>query len=221
MMLALSATAHATFVSSKDFDFKKLLVQPPALDSDDVKKEIEQMLKLQAQRTDEQITRIKSESKMTPFIFSQSLGSWFNPDDLPVTAGFLDKVLTDAKSVCSSSKEVFNRTRPFVIDDRLKPVSDKEKSSSYPSSHSTRAMVLALTLAEMLPDQKMTVIAQGRLIGDDRVVAGQHFPSDVAAGRILAKAIFEKMLQNPDFQAELAKAKQECLAKEPKEPVKK
>ena len=76
-------------------------------------------------------------------------------------------------------------------------------------------MVLAMTLAEMLPDQKMVVIAQGRLIGDDRVVAGQHFPSDVAAGRILAKAIFEKMMQNPDFQAQLVKAKQECLAKEP------
>ena len=57
-------------------------------------------------------------------------------------------------------------------------------------------------------------MARAKLVGDDRALAGQHFPSDVAAGRILAKAIFEKMMQNPDFQGELDKAKEECLSKE-------
>jgi acid phosphatase (class A) len=75
-------------------------------------------------------------------------------------------------------------------------------------------MVLALTLAEIFPDQKGALIARAKLVGDDRALAGQHFPSDVAAGRILGKAIFQKMVQNPDFQSQLEKAKDECLAKE-------
>jgi len=44
------------------------------------------------------------------------------------------------------------------------------------------------------------------------VLGGVHYPSDVAAGRILGNAIADKMLANPEFQAALAKAKAECAA---------
>jgi acid phosphatase (class A) len=214
MMFAAAAQARGTFVKAKDFDFQTLLPPPPVLGSDQAKQEIDQMLKLQAERTDADVKRIKVESKMTGFIFSQSVGSWFNPDDLPVTADFLSKVLADSKTVCSAAKEVFERKRPYLTDNRIKPC-ETEDTSSYPSSHSNRATVLALTIARILPDDKDALIAQAKEIGDDRALAGQHFPSDVAAGRILGKAIFEKMMQNPDFQTQLAAAKQECQAKEP------
>jgi acid phosphatase (class A) len=182
--------------------------------SDQSNQEINQLLQLQAKRTDADVKRIKVESKMTGFIFSQSVGSWFNPDDLPVTADFLNDVLTDSKAVCKSAKDVFKRRRPYLIDSRIKPC-ETEDSYAYPSSHSTRAIVLAMTVAQIVPDKKVVLIAQANDIGDDRALAGQHFPSDVAAGRILGKAIFEKMMENPDFKAELQKAKAECLAKEP------
>ncbi len=214
LVLALSSAARATFVSAKDFDFKAMFAPPPAEDSQQEKDEIDQLLKFQADRTDAQVARIKSENKMTGFIFSQTLGSWFNPDDLPATAAFLNAVLGDAKEVAGSAKEVFHRRRPFLIDSRIKPVTEKEKTFSYPSSHSTRGMLLALILSQMFPDQKDALITQGKTIGNDRAIAGQHFPSDVAAGRILAQAIFDKMMQNPDFQAQLEKAKAECHAKE-------
>jgi acid phosphatase (class A) len=77
-------------------------------------------------------------------------------------------------------------------------------------------MVLALTLAEIFPDQKDALIARAKLIGDDRELAGEHFPSDVEAGRTLAKAIFEKMSENPDFKTELEQVQEECLAHEKK-----
>jgi acid phosphatase (class A) len=214
MLLALSATARATFVTPADFDFKALLPPPPALDSDHAKQEIDQMLELQAQRTDADVKRIKVESKMTGFIFSQSVGSWFNPDDLPVTADFLNEVLVDSRTICKSAKAVFERKRPYLIDSRIKPC-ETEDTYSYPSSHATRATVLAMTIAEILPDEKGALIAQADQIGVDRALAGQHFPSDVTAGLILGKAIFDKMMQNPDFQVQLQKAKAECLAREP------
>jgi acid phosphatase (class A) len=66
----------------------------------------------------------------------------------------------------------------------------------------------------MFPDHKDALMARAKLIGDDRVVAGQHFPSDVAAGRVLAQAIFDKMSKNPEFQSDFEKVKEECLAKE-------
>ena len=112
MVFAITAEARGTFVKVKDFDFQTLLPPPPVLGSAQAEQEIDQMLKLQAQRTDADVKRIKIESKMTGFIFSQSIGSWFNPDDLPVTADFLSKVLDDSKTICKAAKEVFERKRP-------------------------------------------------------------------------------------------------------------
>jgi hypothetical protein len=214
-MTMLTAVARAAaFVQPADFDFKTILTPPPTPDSDEGRQEIDELLKLQGQRTPQDVKRITSESKMTPFLFSEVLGSWFNPDDLPTTAVFLANVMKESGAVCSAAKDVFRRDRPFKVDPRIKPAVEKEKTFSYPSSHSLRSMVLALTLAEIFPDQKDALIARAKLVGDDRALAGQHFPSDVAAGRILARAIFQKMIQNPDFQSQLEKAKDECLATE-------
>lgn len=210
----VAAKAVEPFVQPGDIDIKSVLMPPPAQDSDQTRGEIEQLLQLQAKRTDADVKRIQSEVKMTPFIFSNVLGSWFNPDDLPTTAAFLKDVMKNAASIDSDAKDIFGRNRPFLVDSRIHPCVEKEKTYSYPSGHSTRSMVLALTLAQMFPDQKDALIAKARQIGDDRALAGQHFPSDVEAGRTLATAIFQQMTKNPDFQAELQKAREECLAKE-------
>ncbi|HEX4055920.1 MAG TPA: phosphatase PAP2 family protein [Tepidisphaeraceae bacterium] len=210
----VAAKAVGPFVQPDDIDIKSILSPPPAQDSDQTRAEIERLLQLQAKRTDADVKRIRSEVKFTPFIFSDVLGSWFNPDDLPTTAGFLKEVMKNAASVEGHAKVIFGRHRPFVVDSRIHPCVEKEKTYSYPSGHATRSMVLALTLAQMFPDHKDALIAQAKQIGDDRVLAGQHFPSDVEAGRTLAKAIFQQMTKNPDFQAELQKARDECLAKD-------
>ncbi len=209
-----AAKAVGPFVQPGEIDVQSILPPPPAPDSNQARHEIEQMLQLQAKRTEADVKRIKSEVKFTPFIFSQVLGSWFNPDDLPTTAAFLKDVMKNAQGICGQAKEVFARDRPFLVDSRIHPCVAKEKSYSYPSGHSTRSMVLALTLAQIFPDQKDALIARARLIGDDRVLAGQHFPSDVEAGRTLAEVIFRQMMKDPDFQADLQKAKDECMAKE-------
>jgi acid phosphatase (class A) len=73
-----------------------------------------------------------------------------------------------------------------------------------------------LILAELAPDLKEAILARGLQIGDDRVIAGVHFPSDVDAGHALAHDIFAKLMASPAFQADLAKAKAEVAAARPK-----
>ena len=53
-------------------------------------------------------------------------------------------------------------------------------------------------------------MTRGKLMGDDRVIAGMHFPSDVAAGQKLGGAIAKKLMENPVFQKSLQDAKDEC-----------
>ena len=54
----------------------------------------------------------------------------------------------------------------------------------------------------------------GKAIGDSRVVCGVHFQSDVEAGRVIGSAMVARLHADPQFQADLARAKAE-LAKAP------
>jgi acid phosphatase (class A) len=45
--------------------------------------------------------------------------------------------------------------------------------------------------------------------GNDRVVLGVHFPSDVAAGRVLGQAIYAALKEKKAYQDDLAAAKAE------------
>ena len=73
-----------------------------------------------------------------------------------------------------------------------------------------------LILAELAPDLKDALLARGEQIGDDRVIAGVHFPSDVEAGHTLAHDLFTRFMATPEFQADLAKAKAEIAAERAK-----
>jgi len=53
-------------------------------------------------------------------------------------------------------------------------------------------------------------MARGRQIGDDRFLAGMHYPSDVAAGQKLGAEIARRLLANPDFREQLRQAAREC-----------
>ena len=112
-MLASDVRADAAFVKPADFDFKAMLAPFPTPDSDQGRQEIEQLLKLQDQRTPQDVKRIKAETALTPFLFSEVLGSWFNPDDLPATASFLARVMKEAGTTCRRRQGGFS-PRPSV-----------------------------------------------------------------------------------------------------------
>jgi acid phosphatase (class A) len=202
----------AQFVQTGSVDFKQILTPPPAQDSDATKQEIDAILALQQSRTPQEEARAKSEATMTVWIFSGVLGSKFNPDDLPETTKFLIQVTKETSGITNAAKDFYSRKRPFLVDDRVKPCVPLEATASYPSGHSTRATVWALVLSEVFPDQRDALIARAQQIGNDRVLGGVHYPSDVEAGRTLAAAIVKQMLADADFQTQLQKVKAECAA---------
>jgi acid phosphatase (class A) len=207
-----AAKADAKYITPGDIDVKALLPAPPAPGSNENNKEIEELLKLQDSRTAEDVKNARAEVKETPFLYSEVLGSSFNPDDLPFTRKFFAQISADTKGVFSPAKKLFGRPRPYDTDPRIVPCVEKEASDSYPSGHATYSRVWALTLAEIFPEKKDALMAVADRIALDRCKAGMHYPSDIAAGKKLADAIFAEIEKNPDFQADLAKVKEECLA---------
>jgi len=140
----------------------------------------------------------------------------FGPDfalkNLPRVAALFQNVDAVVHPVVESAKKDWARPRPFLQDSRVHPPIDLPKNASYPSGHSTVGCLDALILAQLAPDLKDQLLARGRQIGDDRIIAGVHFPSDVEAGRTLANDLFAKLMASPAFLADLAQARVEIAA---------
>jgi len=212
-MAPTSAVKAAPYFDPATIDPTKLLSGPPAIGSDTTKQEIALILQKQAARTPEEVTRIKREADhLNVWLFDTVLGSWYAEKNLPLTTKLFQRVGADEHPIIVSAKKYWNRPRPFLQDARVHPPITLPKDASYPSGHSTFGTVTALILAELVPDQKDALLARGQQIGDDRVIGGVHFPSDVAAGRTMGQAIFDKLMATPDFQTDLAKSKAEMAA---------
>ncbi len=152
-----------------------------------------------------------SEKKFSVFNFTPAVGTYFVEASLPKTAAFFEKVQADAATVTDLGKDSFKRPRPYVTDPSLAN-GKLEKSFSYPSGHSTESMVLALVLADLVPDKHDDIIAHARQIGWHRIQIARHYPTDIYAGRVLALAIVKQFKKSDQFEADFNAAKAEIAA---------
>jgi acid phosphatase (class A) len=203
------------YVTSTAVDFATLLPAPPGPDTEEGQADLHVVLRVQKHRTDAQVARAQSESKLKMTAFTPVLGDWFTPENLPLTDKLLESAASDSKYFSAAAKDHFARKRP-PNDARIKPKIDGEDEPSYPSGHATRGILLAMILSEMAPAQHEELMARGREIGWDRVIAGVHYPSDVIAGRVLGQALMRAMAADTKFKDELAAAKAEFNAAKPK-----
>ena len=212
VLIGAEPVKQPAYLAPDSFDFKTLLGEPPTDCSDAHKQEIDELLKMQAERTPAEAARVDAEEKSDAFFFADVMGKDFNAEALPVTAELLKKATKRATVVVNAAKATFNRNRPYVDEPRLHPSVELEKSKSYPSGHAARGMTWGLILSELYPNDREILIARGKQYGIDRNIGGVHYPSDVKAGQKLAAEIFKRMLADPEFKADLEKAKEECHA---------
>lgn len=212
LFLSALARADAKFLTKDDVDATIALLSPPPADgSPEQQAEIATLLDLQKNRTPQDVARAERNSHLDGFLFAGVLGDWFNAKDLPLTAKLMTDVGHEAGAVDSLAKDKFQRNRPFVGEPRLHPTL-QAAGYSYPSGHATAGMTYALILAEMFPEHRDALIAKGKQVGEDREVAGVHYPSDVVGGQKIAAEIAKRLLANTEFHAEMEKAIDEVHA---------
>jgi acid phosphatase (class A) len=147
--------------------------------------------------------------------FSCAMGVDLNDKQTPVTWKILHRVELDVRTVGTPAKNAYNRPRPLIGNDAplCVPREDWMKTNaSYPSGHSMTAWSWGLILAEAAPDKASAVLALAKDSGDSRVVCGVHFISDVEAGRTLGSAMVARLHAEPEFEADMARAKREMAA---------
>lgn len=216
LLVFVSASAFAkestlSYLADGKPDAAALLAPPPLLDSPEQAADLNEVREVYHSATSNDVAAAYSEKKFSVFNFAEAVGPYFQPDKLPKTTAFFEKIQSDAATVTDLGKDYFKRPRPFVTDPSLAN-GKLEKSFSYPSGHSTESMVLALVLADLIPDRHDAIIAHARMIGWHRVEIARHYPTDIFAGRMLAIAIVKQFKKSDAFQKEFEAAKVELEA---------
>jgi len=192
-------------------DAATLLAPPPLPDSAEALADLNEVRAVFHAASASDQAAAYSEKSFSVFNFAPAAGPFLVAANLPKTAAFFEKVQSDAAAVTDEGKEFFRRPRPYTTDPSLAN-GKLEKSFSYPSGHSTESMVLALVLADLLPDKRDAIIAHARQIGWHRVQIARHYPTDIYAGRTLALAIVKQFKKSDAFQKEFDVVKAELDA---------
>jgi acid phosphatase (class A) len=148
--------------------------------------------------------------------FSCAAGVAISKEATPRTYALLGRSLIDIGLSTYGAKNRYKRTRPFVMHP-AGTCSPKDEAilrtdGSYPSGHSAAGWGWALILAELVPDRSNAILQRGRDFGQNRIVCGVHWQSDVDAGRVISAAAVARLHGDLKFREELDAARQELAA---------
>ncbi|MBK1826382.1 phosphatase PAP2 family protein [Haloferula rosea] len=189
------------------------LVEPPANSSARTRAELEFLVE-QMEKREQHQEAINREILVENFRFGDHrYEDLITRKEFSKTGELLKLAYLDLTVVTFVFKQRFDRVRPSVLAGRLEiPLSSSIEipgHPAYPSGHATGAYGLAYLLQELNPDQAGRYLEDARRIGENREVAGVHFPSDTEAGRLLARQIVDGLLSNSSFVRLLEEARSE------------
>jgi len=101
----------------------------------------------------------------------------------------------DATVAAWNTKYAYNRSRPYIVDGRVKAYVAKPESPGYPCEHSVAAGVAATIIAHFFPALADSVNRMAQKAMASRIAAGAAFPSDTRAGFELGKRIAEAEIE--------------------------
>ena len=182
--------------------FVERLPAPPRATSYRDRLDLSDAVARQGSMTPAQMAQAQRSYAFNVFYFSDILGPEFTPKNDPKTAAFFQKLTATANVVIVGLKNHYARLRPFQAHpDLIKLLVKNEPGYSYPSGHTTRGRLFALVLGELCPAKQRALETSGEQVGVDRILAGEHYRTDLEAGHRLAKMMFLQLQKDPDFLA--------------------
>lgn len=134
---------------------------------------------------------LQAEIKMPTILqmFSAPLGITLSEKDTPHIAEYLSTTIKYGRESIENAKNNFRRQRPYQYFGQPSGVPGKERPkdfTSYPSGHALRGWISAMALSAIAPEYADALFKAGYEYGQNRVIVGYHFQSDVDAGRMAA-----------------------------------
>lgn len=229
---ALTNSLLRTFYLSHE-DEAKLpgLIKFPAHSSDQTRAELNYLLSLQTKRTKEEMARAEyianigswptivnptdpeyAENRKQLFYIAIPVGEWFNSENFPHTANLLMNCIQDIRATEFRLKRYFKRPRPYHLEPQLNPLA-RIKSPAFASGHTLWAFTEAYIFSEIIPEKREQFLKMAEEVRWSRELMGIHYPSDNEASRVIGWYLLKYWSNNPQFVADMEKAKIEWQVK--------
>ncbi len=195
-----SLYANWTKLDSAEFSVEP----PPARGTKAYKNDFKALHTLESQRK-------KAECKEAQSMAVPTLETLFGPetgnlslDEIGHVNPLMEKVFNVGERIAGDFKAHFKRVRPYNTDTTLRPCVQKPTGAkSYPSSHAALGTLGACVLGHLFPSKSVSLEKAGKRVGELRVIAGVHHPSDVEAGQKLGIAICTSLMTDKTFNDDL------------------
>jgi membrane-associated phospholipid phosphatase len=106
------------------------------------------------------------------------------------TMALLHVATYDALVATWDAKYAYERAAPSRADARVRALVDAGDLPSYPSEHAAVAEAAAALLSALFPaEDTLALHDMARRVGEARIAAGAAYPSDVAAGAAIGRAV--------------------------------
>ncbi len=213
-LLMIPVAGHArerggNYISNGAVNLRNLVPDPPVPGTPAGRADLDAVIAAQTARTSASITQAQADRKRSIKAFSGVIGGSFSSSQFPLTTELLDDAVDDARGIMGQSKAIWRRERPFKLDRSIMPCVKEPETASYPSSHATSGYVMALLLAEMLPEKAGAIRSRADEFANGRLVCGVHFPTDINAGRRAAEAIVVRLKADQQFSKDYSAARSE------------
>jgi acid phosphatase (class A) len=212
--VAAAADPQLKFLKDDDINAALLLPPPPADGTDRANAELDELHRVAKTTTPDRWAQANYDFLHEDgTMFQVAIAPGFDLSRLPATAKLLSDVRGDEAIFAAHAKNYFKRNRPWIADPHLKTCSRQEAAqSSYPSGHATMAFAMGVVLAKAMPELATQILARAEDYSEERLVCGMHYRSDIEGGQTLGTAVAVLLLRDPDFEADLAAARQELTA---------
>ncbi|MEC9455772.1 MAG: phosphatase PAP2 family protein [Candidatus Neomarinimicrobiota bacterium] len=174
------------------FDFDGWQGYPPPSNSSKVAfDEIQYLIGLQEFRD-----QWETDMRMHDTKVMKAFRNYVEKHNLEVDLDTIKEISDKADAIILSLKRFYNRPRPKVLANKLGlgftffPLKTAE-TPSYPSGHATHGRLVAKLIADEVPFQyRADILRLGDDIGEGRMVAGAHYPSDTEFGHRLGDELY-------------------------------
>lgn len=213
-VIGMSSASAVDYIDRTPLE--RIIPPPPPRGSATEQAEIAEILTRQANATPAAKALARHDNDIEDAsIFAPIIGPRWDLGKLPRTKFLIDRVMDVDRPDSGSAKHFFHRDRPWVVDPRVQTCAPHESgpaANSYPSGHAMLGYELGLVLASLVPEKAQAILARASLYGENRILCGFHFRSDVAAGQQFGSVLAVEMLHHPVFQAWFKQAKAELKA---------
>lgn len=186
-----------------------LLTPPTKEDSAESKKEIAEIIELQKNPDPNEIMQAEKEVHYTPETLVLAVDEKMSRERFVHLYNLLDRVAETSQIANDRAKEYWNTKRPYLLDKRVKALVEVHSNPAYPSGHTCGSFTTAHVMGLILPQKRDEFYARAQKIAWHRVIVGMHFPTDLKGGKEMALLVIGGLLQNAEFQQDLAEVKKE------------